>query len=991
MTERDRILSQRLFDGTDSVGVLPPRCYYVPFGAGQDPDRPREESEAFVSLNGTWSFRAYPAVCDLDERFPAEPLDCRAVVPGCLQYEGYAPFQYINVRYPIPYDPPRVPHENPAYHYRTTVRVRGGGRRYLAFEGVDSCFYLYVNGAFAGFSEISHRTAEFDVTELTRTGDNTVDVLVLRWCGGTYLEDQDKWRFTGIFRDVYLLTRPEGHIVDYKIETLSSPWRLRFTLERGEACEASFCGETRRVAEGESVTFSPENPPVWSAESPALLPLGITAAGERIGERVGLRTAEVKGGIFLINGRPVKLKGVNRHDFHPDRGAAVTLADMERDVRLMKKYHVNAVRTSHYPNSPLFYKLCDAYGLYVLSEADVESHGTLERQAALTYESEMSVAFEIASSPLFKRAILERNICMVEQLKNFSCIVMWSLGNECGYGKNFAAAAEWIHGRDARPVHFESLRGFEEKSPDYYAAPLDVVSRMYMDMYWLDLFFADERETRPLLMCEYSHSMGNGAGDYGAYVERFYAQPRFIGGFVWEWADQAVRREGRYYYGSDFDGPNDGNFCVDGLLGPDREVKPCIGRLARAYQPLAFGIEEDGLAREDGEQAEKKGFVTVKSRRDFVDFRGRLRVEVKQNGVLVSEKILPLCLAPSAEIRVPFERTAEGFAGLYLTAEEEKDGLFERTAEGFFELKAYPHAPLPAGERAAIDETPRRLTLTLKDATFEVDKLTGAVVSAVVGGKERLKEPLTVQVWRAPVDNDMHVRRIFEACGADRARPCVREIERAADGTSLTLRGSMIAEGKEACLRFTLRLGFFSRGLSAAFSYEIPDWATLPRAGLTAALCGEFGFVRYLGRGPEECYADSRDLCAKDVFIRPVATFAADYIKPQESGSRCDTDFFELTRGGLTAVRVRGDAPFSFCVRGHSERVLTLAAHNFELPPSEALHVSIDAAMRGVGSHSCGPALDRRYEIPRRGRLAITVDFQDESCETDLTKAAFPH
>ena len=354
------------------------RAYYVPFGAEQERGA-REESSRFLSLNGTWSIRAYESPLDADGFWEGEGED-KIPVPSCVQYFGYDYFQYTNISYPFPYDPPVIPQKNPCFHYSRRIELQRaeGERLYMVFEGVDSCFYLYVNGHFVGFSQGSHRISEFDITPYAENGENKVDVLVLKWCYGSYLEDQDKWRFTGIFRDVYCLRRPEGHITDYKIETYinGSDGELVFENRSPLPIELYLCGESRVAEVGERVSFLIKNARLWSAEAPYLYTLRLSAKGEVIYEQVGIRTAEVKDGLFLVNGKPIKLYGVNRHDFHPERGAAVTYEDMKRDILLMKSLNVNALRTSHYPASPLLYELCDEYGLYVMSESDVETHGS---------------------------------------------------------------------------------------------------------------------------------------------------------------------------------------------------------------------------------------------------------------------------------------------------------------------------------------------------------------------------------------------------------------------------------------------------------------------------------------------------------------------------------------------------------------------------------------------------------------------------------------
>ena len=403
---------EKFYEKDKSVGVLPPRAYFIPFNRDQERSERREDSRRFQSLNGTWKIRAYESVLDADKFWEDDPTE-EIPVPSCVQYYGYDRFQYVNDRYPFMYDPPRVPAHNPAYHFTRTFvaddAIAAGDRVYLLFEGVDSCFYLYINGRFVGFSQISHKVSEFDITDYVCEGENRVDVLVLKWCFGSYLEDQDKWRFTGIFRDVYLLFRPQYHMTDYKITTSLEKDHAVVTFEnRGKVSALVRFEDTELPVEGgRSASFIVREPRLWSAEDPYLYDMDIVCMEEVIYERVGIRTVCVKNGIFLVNGKPVKLRGVNRHDFHPDRGAAVTEEDMLLSLTQMKKFNVNAVRTSHYPSSPLLYRMCDELGLYVMSESDVESHGSHRSGKEGTYQQRLAM---MAEDPTFRDQVCERSM-----------------------------------------------------------------------------------------------------------------------------------------------------------------------------------------------------------------------------------------------------------------------------------------------------------------------------------------------------------------------------------------------------------------------------------------------------------------------------------------------------------------------------------------------------------------------------------------------------
>ena len=566
----------REYERFERIGTTPHRSYYIPF-APKDVVRTkhsildRTSSSRFTSLDGVWQIKQIDHVEDFNIN---EMLDETIPVPSCVQMHGYDHIQYLNIRYPFPVMLPHLPYENPCWHYRRTfnLKKKQGERYYINFEGVDSAFYVYINGQFKGYSQISHATSEFDITELAFNGENTIDVLVLKWCISTYLECQDKFRFSGIFRNVYMLTRPENHITDYKIETKIS----------GEDGVFTFINESeidvKVVLEGDSIIV-PANmkteiivPKVklWTAEEPNLYTVELHASNEKIIESVGFREITIDGKVFKINGKPVKLKGVNRHDFHCETAATVSLEDLAKDIHLMKELNVNAVRTSHYPNSPEFYMLCDMFGIYVMDEADLEMHGACSRDGR--YDIELWKEF--AENDFFAPGITDRHAALVERDKNRPSVIIWSLGNESSFGKAFFGGANYIKRRDnTRPVHYEGLQNADHKY--YYTELVDMVSMMYPSFQKIrDDVLDNEKETRPFVLCEYTHAMGNSCGDIAEYWEMIYNNEQMMGGFVWEWADHGIKTDIGFLYGGDFKEPeHDGNFCADGLLTPDRKIK----------------------------------------------------------------------------------------------------------------------------------------------------------------------------------------------------------------------------------------------------------------------------------------------------------------------------------------------------------------------------------------------------------------------------------
>lgn len=582
------------------INTLPHRSYYIPFNISdkikyKSQIVDRNSSSQFILLDGQWKIKQLNRVDEFDLN---DSLTQTIPVPCSVQMCGFDQIQYLNFRYPFPADPPFVPEENPCWHYRRefTLDDFSDNKLYLNFEGVDSAFYLYINGKYVGYSQISHCTSEFDITPFVKSGVNVMDVLVLKWCVSSYLECQDKFRFSGIFRSVYILRRPKKHITDYKISTLfdGNDGVMTFKSYSNVDILLSMQGKKVLCKPQKSVSIKISDVKRWSPQTPNLYTLTLTSNGEKIVEKVGFRTVEIKDGIFTVNGLPVKLKGVNRHDFNCKTGATVSFNDMLKDVKLMKYLNVNAVRTSHYPNCPEFYLLCDQIGLFVLAEADVESHGASAQDGAFdcveypdgscTFAKNTNDMWcDFANDIFWETGIFDREQALYERDKNRSSIVMWSLGNECCFGKSFIKGAKYIRARDNRPIHFEPITRvgkFAERSK-----LVDVYSVMYNPPFWLDkTYLAKQNDKRPVMLCEYSHAMGNSNGDLADYWEIIYREPRIIGAFVWEWADHAVKKGNKFLYGGDSgEKDHDINFCVDGLVTCDRKLKPGAMEMKAVY------------------------------------------------------------------------------------------------------------------------------------------------------------------------------------------------------------------------------------------------------------------------------------------------------------------------------------------------------------------------------------------------------------------------
>ncbi|HEY0827819.1 MAG TPA: glycoside hydrolase family 2 TIM barrel-domain containing protein, partial [Bacilli bacterium] len=606
------------------------RAYYIPYGTAKSAlSGKRGLSPFYQTLNGSWKFQYHTGVKLVEDNFYKEHADVSKwddlMVPSCWQVNGYNQCHYTNVNYPIPCDPPFVPNENPAGLYVRDFNIREDWEtknKYVVFEGVNACFYLWVNGEFVGYSQGSRVPAEFDLSSVIRTGKNRIVVMVLKWCDGTYLEDQDLWRFSGIFRDVYLLARNKAHIRDVfnkqeisadlqsarLLIELETTGRLKIEAELRDA-QGQTIGTGTSALDGKgNLHLQVANPVLWNAEQPYLYQLYLYSGGEVLRFQVGFRWIEIENGVFKINGKAVKLKGVNRHDSHPELGQTIPVNHMRKDLHLMKQHNINTIRTSHYPNDPRFMDLCNEYGFYVVDEADLECHGMGSAE-----DWTEGAAHKLSANPEWKASFLDRAIRLVERDKNHPCVIMWSMGNESGYDVNHIAMADWTKQRDpSRPVHYEGA------APQYKGNTnvecLDVESRMYSSVEYIEEYACNEDNKKPLFLCEYSHAMGNGPGDLQDYWDMIYKYPKLMGGCVWEWCDHGVLTTaadgtGYYAYGGDFgDAPNDGNFCMDGLVYPDRRAHTGLLELKKVIAPVH--VEAVDL---------KKGSFRIANLYDFID------------------------------------------------------------------------------------------------------------------------------------------------------------------------------------------------------------------------------------------------------------------------------------------------------------------------------------------------------------------------------------
>lgn len=989
------------------VNTEPNRSYYVPFSSKDSVlTFEREQSDRFVLLNGDWQFRYYKSVHDAEEfyrpDFDPSGFD-KLPVPSCWQMQGYDQHQYTNINYPIPFDPPFVPYDNPCGAYLTSFELSAEQtemKRYLNFEGVDSCFYFWVNGSFVGYNQVSHSTSEFDITPFTHEGSNQIAVLVLKWCDGTYLEDQDKLRMSGIFRDVYLLLRPENHIRDYFIKTELA---LDFKTAKIEAAleyEGSvgvteyrlLDAEGNEIANGQAndgkITIAINNPHLWNAEDPYLYTLLISFCGEVIAERVGLREVKVKNGVLLINGINVKFRGVNRHDSDPFTGYTISRDQMITDLRLMKQHNINAIRTSHYPNAPEFPRLCDEYGFYLIAESDIESHGT---EALYGYDYD-NIGM-LAHDERFQWAIFDRVQRNVQRDKNRPSIVMWSLGNESGYGENFVEAAKWIHAYDnTRLVHYESsVHVTPGTSPDL--SVLDLYSRMYPSVEQIEEYFADPANKKPYVLCEYSHAMGNGPGDLEDYFEVFDRHEGSCGGFIWEWCDHAVyagraqNGKARFLYGGDFgEYPHDGNFCCDGMIYPDRRVSPSLVEYKNVIRPLRVALV-----------SAQEGVFSFRNILDFTNAGDLLDIayEAKCEGEIIAKGIIEAPdISPHGERQFKIElkppksgRSTVLFRYLQRVEKPFRPAGFELGFDQVLLGENQPHLDTSAERnyRLEVRQSENEIIIGGADFRYVFSNRTGLFSELVWHNRSLITSPMQYNLWRAPTDNDRNIRISWEKAGYDRIQSRVHDTAVCNDdkGVTISCGITLAAVYRQPAMRAEASYRISSDGVIHASVHAIRDTTMpyLPRFGVRMFLPSDFEQVRYFGYGPNESYVDKCRSSYLDQFVTTVSANHEDYIKPQENGSHFGCSWVRVC-GPSAGLAVEGEG-FSFNTSHFTQEELTAKAHNYELEPSGFTVLCIDSMMSGIGSNSCGPELIEKYRLSAE-KIDFTFVIRPEEESSEL-------
>ena len=979
--------------------TMPARAYYIPASKRMDNlVEHREESDRMQLLNGTWKFQYFNSIYDIQDSFFEKNYDTENFdeiqVPSVWQMAGYDTHQYTNIRYPFPFDPPYVPQDIPcgAYvHNFEYSRDEKASKAFLNFEGVDSCFYVWINGSYIGYSQVSHMTSEFDVTDVLQDGTNTVAVLVMKWCDGSYLEDQDKFRMSGIFRDVYILKRPKQAISDYHIKTRIEdmlakveiemkfyfPLNVKISIEDRNGAVVALGS----IAEEGTAVLEIASPELWNTENPYLYKLILETENEVIVDHIALRKVEIKDQVIYLNGQKIKFRGVNRHDSDPVTGFTISLEQITTDLTLMKQHNFNAIRSSHYPNAPFFYEMCDKYGFMVIDEADIEAHGPfmIYRKEDTDYNRFKRWNEKIADDPVWEEAIVDRVKLMVERDKNRFCIVMWSMGNESAYGCNFEKALEWTKNFDPdRITQYESAR-YRNYDETYDYSNLDVYSRMYPALSEIQEYL-DKDGSKPFLLVEYCHSMGNGPGDFEDYFQMIQDNDKMCGGFVWEWCDHAIAHgtaeNGKtiYAYGGDHgEEIHDGNFCMDGLVYPDRTVHTGLLEYKNVYRPARV-ISYD---KESGE-------LVLHNYMDFDDLKDYVKIsyELTQDGLVISKGILPeFSVAPHGEgktnLKINVPENGKCYLKLIYHLKKELPLLDEDHILGFDEIEVSKEDTkcklaekwIPktvVDSELQVNENDTQIHIKGREFAYTIDKRTALFTEMKFAGREYLNHPMELNIWRAPTDNDMYIKSEWKKAHYDKAytRAYTTEVVQGKHGVKITSHASVVAETVQKILDVTITwkieaAGKIDADIAVTKDDEFPD---LPRFGVRMFLDKKLSAVRYFGMGPQESYCDKHQAASHGLYRADVGDLHEDYIRPQENGSHYDCEYVELnnSRYGIVAS---AEKAFSFNASYYTQEELEKKTHNYELIESDSVVFCVDYALNGIGSNSCGPVVLEQYRF----------------------------
>lgn len=981
----------------------------------------RSKSGRIISLNGIWKFKYVDTPAQAPQEFWKEDLNGwdNIEVPSNWEMQGFGVPIYTNITYPfVPVDPPNVPHDdNPIGSYQRTFTLPEGLSDMdviLHFGGVSSAFYVWINGVEAGYSQGSRLPAEFDITKLVRPGENTISLRVYRWSDGSYLEDQDHWRLSGIHREVLLLIEPKVRINNFFVQTKLNKDYKNATLKiRPEIVNTSSLNAANYTveaqlydAEGKSTFETPlslkagsiinerypqrdtvqfalmeadvENPLKWSAEFPNLYTLVLSLKDENgnlieaRSTKIGFRSIETsQEGELLINGRSIKLQGVNRHEHDPSRGKSVTKEDMLEDVLLMKRHNFNAVRTSHYPDNPYFYELCDKYGLYVIDETNIETHG---------------IGGELSNSPEWSYTFLERAIRMVERDKNHPSIIFWSLGNEAGCGPNHAAMAGWIHDYDiTRLVHYEGAQG-DPRHPDYIEssdprfaqlyssdrgaanprdpAYVDIVSRMYPTPDELGRLVENEITNRPVLMCEYAHAMGNSLGNFQEYWDLIRIKKRLIGGFIWDWIDQGLYKTDsngtRYFaYGGDFgDKINDENFCINGIIAPDRKPKPQIIEAKRVLQPVGITCLDP-----------QKLLLNITNRHNFRNLDSYdITWQISANGVTFSEgSLAPIDVQPgnSKEVTIPSEFPKQGKPDteyflnikflLNLDVSWADKGYEVAAAQFKLPIQAAKAQIFVQSGNVNLKENENQYQISGEKFQLIINKNTGNIARYFYDGQELISQDLQHNFWRAQTDNDRrgwktHEKLAYWRTAAQDIKLAKLTTEKNRDNSISVNVSKELPEGKGD---LTNTYQIFPNGWVKVTTVFNPQTglSNLPRFGMQTKIPSKFDNITYFGKGPHENYIDRQQSADVGLYESTVENFGEPYIFPQENANRTGVRWMAFTDDSGKGLLITAENQLSMSAWPWSQEAIEKATHTNELKRESYNTINIDLVQMGVGGN----------------------------------------
>lgn len=975
-----------------------PKSYFIPFSIKENIfDLKREESDRLTLLNGLWNFKYFDTVQDITEEFYYEKEFSswdKMNIPGMWQTNGYGTYAYVSSPYPMMFRPPYIPQNNPAaiYSYEFDFLIKNDKEYDIVFEGVDSCLYLWINGYFVGYSEVSHCEKVFDITKYLVNGKNILYCCVLKRCTGTYFEDQDKIRLNGIFRDVYILERDDSHIFDLfiKSEICENSTILSCDIELNKGEKDVFIelfdsehklldNKAVFVSEKGRVSFEIDEPVLWSAEKPYLYSLVIKCGEEYICKKVGIRKAEIVDGIFMFNGKNIKLKGINRHDSHPQKGYAVSYDDIKNDLLLMKKFNINTIRTSHYPNDPRFYELCDEIGFYVCSEADLETHGC-------AYIGDFDY---LSDCEEYLHIYLDRVSRMIESQKNHACIVMWSMCNESGWGSNLEACCDLVHQRNPQwLVHCESaftLHKVEDRDyMDKNVEKIDIYSNMYPDFDHIKNVLNNPDEKRPYFLCEYSHAMGNSCGDMADYWDIIYKNDRFIGGCVWEWCEHAVELandKGEKYmgYGGDFNDEalNLYNFCADGVVSPNRIPRSSLYEIKNIYAPIH--VVDNG------------NLISVINKFDFTTFSELdFKTKIEVNGIVIKKDNFKFNTLPGEKenIFIPeVDMNGEGYFTLEVFNKDNCIFIWQKKLDikpqCFYDIENISIKIRHNGSLLCVDGD---------NFCYKFSKVKPLIKEIIYNG-EVISVSQSFELYRAPIDNDRLVKEDWSKNGAickegdllhsvsDFSEMKVNVNDKYAEILYDIYVGAM---GKKPIFDGKIAYRIYNDGLVAVNLYgnirELSTW--LPRFGFNWNIDKKYNNVKYFGYGPHESYIDKHSGCSMSVYEKKSSEFFVDYLKPQECGSVYNTKWSCLTDENGNGIGFAGNG-FSFNVSEYSLKELMIKKHPFELEKDKYLNVFTDYFMSGVGSGACGPQLDSKYKI-KSGPLDFKILIFPVDVKTNL-------